>query len=158
VTIERLFVDTNLFLRYLTNDIPAQAEILDRLLCQAAKGQVVLVSNPMVIAEIVWTLESYYRLSPADIRPKIWAMLSTPGLETAEGELVGSAVDAYVEKNVDFIDAYNAMWMKQHGIATICTLDRRHFGRMEGIVLADLDSLPADGGNDRQGLQTNGLP
>jgi predicted nucleic acid-binding protein len=158
VAVERLFVDANVFLRYLTNDIPSEAEVLDRLLCQAAEGRLMLVTNPMVIAEIVWTLESYYRLSPADIRPKIWAMLSTPGLEIAESELVGSAVDAYVEKNVDFIDAYNALWMKQHGITTICTLDRRHFGRMDGIVLADLDCLQTDEGNGPHGFRANGLP
>jgi predicted nucleic acid-binding protein len=135
---ERLFVDANLFLRYLTNDIPAQAEALERLLRRAEAGEVTLVTNAMVVAEIVWTLESYYGLSPADIRAKVWAMLNTPGLEVAEAELVGSAVDVYAEQNVDFIDAYNAGWMKQRDITTICTFDRRHFGRLDGIRIADL--------------------
>jgi uncharacterized protein len=104
----------------------------------AEAGEVALVTNALVMAEIVWTLESYYGLSPADIRPKVWAMLNTPGLEVVEAELVGAAADIYAEKNVDFIDAYNAECMKQRGITTVCTLYRRHFGRLEGINLADL--------------------
>ena len=142
---ECLFVDANLFLRYLTNDTPAQAEALDRLLQRAAAGEVTLVTNALVMAEIVWTLESFYRLSPADIRPKVWAMLNTPGLEVAETELLGEAVDVYVEKNVDFMDAYNAEWMKQRGITTICTLDRGCLGRLEGVRLAELNSQLSEG-------------
>ena len=33
---ERVFADTNLFLRYLTNDVPAQADAVEELLRQAA--------------------------------------------------------------------------------------------------------------------------
>jgi len=135
---ERLFVDANLFLRYLTNDVPAQADAVERLLLRAEAGEVTLVTNAMVIAEIVWTLESFYERSPDEIRDSVWAILNTRGLDVAERELVGSAADAYAEKNVDFIDAYNAEWMKQHDITTVCTFDRRHFARLEGVRAADL--------------------
>lgn len=135
---ERLFVDANLFIRYLTNDVPAQADAVERLLRRAEAGEVTLVTNAMVIAEIIWTLESFYEQRPGDIRNSVWAMLNTRGLDVAEGAMVGTAADAYAEKNVDFIDAYNAEWMKQHGITTICTFDRRHFTRLEGIQAADL--------------------
>jgi predicted nucleic acid-binding protein len=33
------FIDTNLFIRYLTNDDPQKADRVDRLLEQAAKGK-----------------------------------------------------------------------------------------------------------------------
>ena len=35
------------------------------------------------------------------------AVLNTPGLEVVDGELVLQVVVWYVEKNVDFMDAYN---------------------------------------------------
>ena len=50
---ERLFLDTNLFLRFLTNDVPAQADAVERLLRRAAAGEVQLVTSSLVIAEIV---------------------------------------------------------------------------------------------------------
>jgi predicted nucleic-acid-binding protein len=110
VKADRVFVDTNLFLRYLTNDVPAQADAVEALLRQAAGGELVLVTNSLVLAEIVWVLASYYQRSRVDIRDKVLAVLNTPGLEVVDGDLVLQAITWYAEKNVDFIDAYNAAW------------------------------------------------
>ncbi len=131
--IERLFVDTNIFLRYLTNDVPAQADAIQRLLQRAGAGEVALVTNSLVIAEIVWTLESFYRLARGDIRDRILAILNTPGLEVVDGDMILQAVSGYVEKGVDFIDAFNAAWMLAHGLQGACTFDRKHFARFEGL-------------------------
>lgn len=130
---ERLFADTNLFLRYLTNDLPEQADAVEHLLLQAARGETVLVTNSLVMAEIVWTLDSFYKLPRSDIRGKIHAILHTPGLEVVDGHLIRAAVDDYVEQNVDFIDAYNAAWMLAQGIRVACSFDQKHFSRFESI-------------------------
>lgn len=130
---ERLFVDTNVFLRYLVNDVPAQAEAIEQLLRRAVAGKVTLVTNSLVIAEIVWTLQSFYGLPRADIKAKVLAILNTPGLEIAESDLVLQAVTWYAEKNVDFIDAYNAAWMPAHDLQAVCTFDRKHYARLEGL-------------------------
>lgn len=132
---KRLFADTNLFLRYLTNDVPEQAEAFEQLLHAAAQGKYTLVTNPMVMAEIVWTLESFYHLSSAETQLRVLAILNTPGVEVIEGDLVLQAILWHTEKNVDFIDAYNAGWMLDQGITTACTFDRRHFARFESIQL-----------------------
>ena len=42
---ERCFIDTNLFLRYLTNDVPDQADAVEDLLNKAADGEIRLISN-----------------------------------------------------------------------------------------------------------------
>lgn len=130
---ERVFADTNLFLRYLTNDIPAQADAVEALLRRASDGEIVLVINSLVIAEIVWTLESYYGLACASIKDKILAILNTPGIEAAEGDLLLQAIFWYADKNIDFIDAFNAAWMLAEGLATTYTFDRKHFSRIAGI-------------------------
>ncbi len=95
---ERVFVDTNLFLRYLTNDVPVQADAVEQLLHRAAKGELVLVSNTLVIAEIIWTLESFYKLSKVNIREKIPAILNTPGLNVANSHRVLQAITTYAKK------------------------------------------------------------
>ena len=132
---ERTFVDTNLFLRYLTNDVPEQADAVEELLDRAAAGEIILVTNSLVFAEMVWTLESFYQLEREAIRDKIAAILNTPGLEVIEGDLVRQALGGYVGKNVDFIDAYNAAWMLSHGITEAYTFDRKHFNRFERITV-----------------------
>ena len=133
VKAERVFADTNLFLRYLANDIPVQADAVEELLRRASDGEIVLVINSLVIAEIVWTLESYYGLARGSIKDKVLAILNTPGIEAAEGDLLLQAIFWYEDKNVDFIDAFNAAWMLTQGLTTIYTFDRKHFSRIEGI-------------------------
>jgi predicted nucleic acid-binding protein len=130
---EPVFADTNLFLRYLTNDIPEQADAFERILRRAANQEVSLVTNSLVMAEIVWTLESFYRLSPDEAQAKILAILNTPGLDVVDGDILLQAILWHVEKSVDFIDAYNAAWMVSHGVKTVLTYDQKHFSRFEGL-------------------------
>jgi len=129
----RGFVDTNIFLRLLTNDIPAQAEAVSQLLRQAAEGEIALHTSALVLAEIVWTLESYYELPREEIKAKVLAILNTPGLLVEDAELIGRAILLYAEKNLDFIDAYNACWMREQGLSRVYTFDTKHFRRVEGI-------------------------
>jgi predicted nucleic-acid-binding protein len=137
---EITFADTNLFLRYLTNDVPGQAEAFERLLRLAAKGEMVFVTNSLVIAEIVWTLESYYQLTKENIQGKILAILNTPGLEVADNENILRAIYWYLDKNVDFIDAFNASWMLSQGVTSVCSFDQKHFARfpeLKSIIPGD---------------------
>jgi len=130
-----IFADTNLFLRFLTNDVPKQAKAVHKLLLQATQGDISLITTSMVIAEIVWTLESYYQKSKEDIQEMVLSFLNTPGLEVDNGDLVIRALRWYVDKNIDFIDAYNAAWMDVKEINSIYTFDQNHFARVEGITV-----------------------
>jgi len=51
-------VDTCFFLRYLTGEPSDQAEVAEKVLRRAAAGKLELIVPEMVIAEIVWTLET----------------------------------------------------------------------------------------------------
>ena len=131
---EICFADTNLFLRFLTNDVPDQADKVETLLHRVGKGEVKLVTTGLVIAEIVWTLESFYQVPKADIQDKVLAILNTPGLEVENADLLLQAAVMYAEKNVDFIDAFNAAWMMKQDVENAYTFDQKHFNRFEGIT------------------------
>lgn len=132
---DKIFVDTNIFLRYLTNDVPEKADAVEALMWRAASGQVRLITNSLVIAEIVWTLASFYHLSKIEIQQKVRAILNTPGIEIVDARLVDLAAGWYAEKNVDFIDAYNAAWMQLHGLQLACTFDSKHFSRFDNLTV-----------------------
>lgn len=127
------FLDANVFLRYLTNDVPHQAQAAEQLLRAAARGQMELVTNVLVLAEIVWTLESFYGLSKQDVATKVLAILNTPGLEVERADLALQAATDYAALNIDFIDAYNAAWMRDAGISRVHTFDRKHYRRFGDI-------------------------
>jgi predicted nucleic acid-binding protein len=130
---KQLFVDTNLFIRYITNDIPEQADAFEKLIKMSAAGECHLITNSLVIAEIVWTLESYYRLTKTEIQQRVLFILNTPGLDIPGSDILHQAALWYAEKNIDFIDAFNAAWMISREIPIIATFDRKHFARITEI-------------------------
>jgi predicted nucleic acid-binding protein len=131
--VRKAFVDTNLFLRYLTNDDPEKADRVSHLLDDAAAGQVALVTTEMVLAEVVWVLESSYRLGNAEVSPLIRGILATPGLQVINGSLVARAVEIYESQNVDFVDAYVAAVMERDGIEEVYSFDRKHLSRPKAV-------------------------
>ncbi len=115
--------------------MPEQADAVEALLRRATRGEIRLVVNVLVIAEIAWTLESFYRLPRNRVSNCLLAILNTPGLEVEESEVLFQAALWYGEKGVDFADAYNAAWMKQRGITSAYTFDEKPFSRFEGIAV-----------------------
>ncbi len=132
-----LFVDTNVFLRFLTNDDPAKARRAEALFKKAVAGEVTLETSLLVVAEIVWTLESFYRLAKDDIAEKIGKILNTPNLHCEASSTVLEALDLYVVKNVDFIDAYHGVMLRGANTMQIVTYDKKHFGRMDWLTILE---------------------
>jgi predicted nucleic acid-binding protein len=133
-----IFIDTNVFLRFLTNDDAVKASRAARLFRDAVGGLVQLRTSPLAIAEIVWTLESYYGLAKPQIAEKIEKILNTPNLVCDDSERILRALDAYVHENIDYIDAYHAFYMKDIGLRQIATCDRKHFNRIPWLEIVDL--------------------
>jgi predicted nucleic-acid-binding protein len=130
---ERVFSETNVFLRFLTTDVPEQADAVECLVRRAGAGEIALVTGILEIAEIVWALESYYKLPRVDIQAMIRAIINTPGLEVGDRNIISQAISDYVDKNVDFGDAYNATWLLSQELKVVYTFDRRHFSRYESL-------------------------
>ena len=124
-----VFADTNLFLRYLTNDVPKQAAAVQRLIEQARDGEVILRVTPLVIAEIVWTLSSFYKLSKTSIQYLVLVVLNSPGVVVDDAPIVAEATMLFANLNIDFIDAYHICWMPTAGLGTVYTFDVKHFRR-----------------------------
>ena len=127
------FVDTNIFIRYLTNDDPVKADSVEKLLSEAAAGKVRLVTAEMVLAEVVWVLESFYGLKNVEVGSMVKAILATPGLEVLNSVLVEKALEYYLAHNIDFVDAYIVAVMDKHKISDIYSYDKKHLSRIKSI-------------------------
>ena len=128
-----LFVDTNVFLRFLTNDVPERAAVAETLFRRAAAGEIKLITNTVVLAELVWVLESYYRLARPEVQERALAVAHMDGLSLPELEIVTDALFVYGSAKVDFIDAYNACWMRKRGLDRVVTFDENHFARLDWV-------------------------
>lgn len=129
---ETTFVDTNIFLRYLTKDDPSKYEKCREMFKKAVKGEIAITTSGMVIAELVWTLLSYYKVPKAEVVEKVTVIVGTKNLSIPDKHVVADALVLYARKNIDFIDAYNAVFMRYHGVDEICSYDE-DFDQIEGI-------------------------
>jgi predicted nucleic acid-binding protein len=128
----RFFVDTNLFLRYLTKDDPGKFGRCRELFKKAVEDEVSLHTSEMVVAELVWTLLSYYKVPKAEVIEKVSIIISTPNLHVVNKTIIADSLILYSQKNIDFIDAYNALFMKFHGLGKIYSYDQ-DFDSIGGI-------------------------
>jgi len=129
---ERKFVDTNIFLRYLTKDDPSKYEKCREIFKKAMKGEIAITTSGMVIAELVWTLLSYYKVPKAEVVEKVTVIVGTKSLSIPDKHILGDALVFYARKNIDFIDAYNAVFMRYHDLREIYSYDE-DFELMEDI-------------------------
>lgn len=134
---EELFVDANVFLRFLLKDDGKKAHAARRLIERAIRGEVLLKTNELVIAEIVWTLESYYEIPKSEIREKVHLILQCDGLEVINGDLLSRALVTYADLNVDFIDAYNASWCQARSLGRVVTYDQKHMKRFDFLEILE---------------------
>jgi predicted nucleic acid-binding protein len=129
---ETTFVDTNIFLRYLTKDDPSKYEKCKVMFKKAMKGEIAITTSGMVIAELVWTLLSYYKVPKAEVVEKVTVIVGTKNLSIPDKHIVADALVLYARKNIDFIDAYNSIFMRYHGLREIYSYDE-DFELMEDI-------------------------
>ena len=131
-TIRKFFIDTNIFLRYLTKDDPVQFPRCRNLFKKAQDGEVLLVTSALVIAEMIWTLASYYQVSKEQIIEKVSIIIGSDAVQIPDKDLVAEALLLYGRKNVDYIDAYNSVLMRQLGLKEIYSYDK-DFDKLETV-------------------------
>ena len=128
-------IDTNLLVRYLTDDEPQKAKAVDALLNTAGKGELKILIPSIVIAELVWVLESFYKMMAEDIAGLVEAILNTPGVDTQDKSVIKAALKFYRSKKIDLIDAWIIEFAKAKGAKRIFTFDRKHFRDAEEVEI-----------------------
>lgn len=126
------FLDTNVFLRYLVKDLPDQSPHATELLLAIEQGDEQVQTSQVVILEVIFTLQKFYRLSLIDIRDQFLPVIQLPRIRLAQKDLFEPAFDLAILKNIDFQDALNAVTMQYLGLTEIYSWDR-HFDRVDGI-------------------------
>ncbi len=130
------FVDTNVFLRYLTGDDQVKAHACYQLFQRVNHGDEELFTCESIISEVVYVLSSTrapYRLSHDEIRDRLVPILTLRGLRLPQKRVYLEALDLYASSPyLDFEDALAVAHMQQQGIGEIVSYDR-DFDRVTGI-------------------------
>lgn len=127
-----LFLDTNIFLRHLRADHHVQSPRARAYFEKIERGEVQVRTSEIVVFETVYTLQSHYRVSRADIRSALLPLLELPGIVLSGKRRLRKVFDLYVDLNISFADAYHAVMVNSLGLDGILSFDRG-FDRIAGL-------------------------
>jgi predicted nucleic-acid-binding protein len=127
-------LDTNILVRYFTQDDPVQSpkatEFIEQRLTEQSPGFVSIVA----LAETVWVLQRFYRLKRQEIAMVIERILGADALLVEHEAEVATALTAVWEGRGSFSDALIAALSAQAGCSRTVTFDRKAL-RLPGFEL-----------------------
>ena len=114
------FLDTNVLIRHLTGDPPDQARRATAFLAQAEE----LLLPDLIVAEVVYVLESYYEVDRPRVAELVRAVIGFPAIVVVHAPLLLRALEVYEVDRLDFADAYLVASAEATGIEAIASFDR----------------------------------
>ena len=97
-------VDTNVLVRYITNDDKEQALLATTLLDSYIEKEKSIFINNIVLCELVWVLVRGYKYQKEDIIKTLKLLLSSVEFEFENHELAFLTVIEYEKAEADFSD------------------------------------------------------
>jgi predicted nucleic-acid-binding protein len=117
-------LDTNLLVRYLTRDDPAQFASAARLIDRTVGGAERLLINSAVLCEVAWVLEAAYQYSRTEIADALERMLETAQFEIERAYETRQALDDFRTTKAGFADALIGRINRALGATSTATFDR----------------------------------
>lgn len=128
-----IFVDTNIFLRYVLRDVKSQAQRSKNLLEKAERGDIELWTTEWVMAELIWTLSlKKYGFSRKQVYDIIRTFCGMKGLKVKNSDQVIAALELSQKHNVGFVDAFNALISRENKVKFVFSFDK-HFERFSWL-------------------------
>jgi predicted nucleic-acid-binding protein len=121
-------LDTNVLVRYLTQDQPAQAARAEAAILRATAGGGRCAISPVVLCELVWVLTGAYKTPKADVLAALDGILTTEAFEIIDRPVIAEAVEAYRLGRADFSDFVIGLTDLAAGCTETVTFDRALHG------------------------------
>jgi predicted nucleic-acid-binding protein len=118
-------LDTNVLVRYLTQDHQEQADKANKLIEQQLSAHQPGYITLITLVEIVWVLESCYEQSKSEILAVVHAVLSTKQLLVEQADIVYLALKRFANGHADFSDALIATLSENSGCHVVFTFDKK---------------------------------
>jgi len=100
------FLDSNIFLRFFASEKNSNVQVeCSRLIKNIKEGKIKAFTSHLVLAEVVWTLDSYYETEKENIVKVLNTVESLRGLKIIDNFETHIANVIFKNKSVKFIDA-----------------------------------------------------
>lgn len=114
------FVDTNVLIRHLTGDPPDRAARATTFLAEADE----LLLPDLIVAEVVYVLESFYEVPVDEIARLMRSMIAFPPIQTLDPALLLRSLEVYETHRIDYAEAYLVASAESAGVDDIASFDR----------------------------------
>lgn len=121
---KKILIDTNGYLRLLLDDIPQQANQVESLLQLAKKGEIEVFLPQIVVFELVFALEKYYRFSKEEVLNKIESLISMKYIHIEATQTFMKTIILYRRSRVSFVDCFLRTYSETHA-ADLFTFDKK---------------------------------
>jgi predicted nucleic-acid-binding protein len=128
-------LDTNVLVRYLTEDDPRQAAAAVREIEETGKKDEKLIVQPLVLCELAWVLESAYGVGKKELLDVFERILRTAQFEIPGKDLVWRSLADYRAGRGDFSDHLLGRLNEDSGAPVTITFDRALRGNPRFHVL-----------------------
>jgi uncharacterized protein len=122
------FLDTNIFIRHLTRDVPEKAAACEALFQSIEAGDLQAWTSDLVVAELVFVLGAKegngYGLRRQAIAQGLLPLLALPGLLLPSKRFYPRIFELYIQHRIDFVDAFNAALIEASGVPDLYSYDR----------------------------------
>jgi predicted nucleic-acid-binding protein len=106
-----VIVDTNIIVRYLTNDVEDLAKKARDIFRLAHERKLKIFIPQIVIAECVWVLSGkVYNFKPTEIADALMKLFRITNVEVENKDIIIKALYEYKEKNIKFVDCLIASY------------------------------------------------
>ena len=116
----RALLDTNVLVRHLTGDPPSQARRATALLA----GDHELLLTDLVLAELVYMLESFYQRPREEVAEAARSLLALPSIATVDADLLLRSLELYESLHLDYAEAYLAAAAEVWNLNRVVSFDR----------------------------------
>lgn len=122
----KYFLDTNIFLRYFTDENSSKVlEDCKKLFEKIKKGEFKAVTSNLVLAEIVWTLSTSYNATKTQVIKVLKSITAYSNLKIIDGFDTNMANNYFEQKSIKYIDALIASNPDiQSGKMTVISYDK----------------------------------
>lgn len=117
-------VDTNVLVRFLTQDDPGQSAQATALFASFSEDAPGYLSREVMV-ELVWVLERAYDLTRAEIAGAVDGLLAAREIVVEAADRVGLATERYRKGGAGFSDQMIALAARDAGCARIVSFDRK---------------------------------
>ena len=111
-----ILVDANVIIRFLLNDHKALSPLAKSIFLKAQQRKIRIYLDEVVIAEVIWTLSSFYKIKKTDLVDRLEKFIFQDWITNPRKKLILDSLHLFYSSNLDYIDCWMFTVSQAQGI------------------------------------------